>query len=71
MTHTTNYDLNKFEGSDLFDISDLNDNFDTIDGAFGGVKLMKLTQSEYDALVTKAEDTLYIVLPDPETEVTP
>ena len=42
---------------------------DAIDTAFGGVKLCKLTQSAYDALTTKDEDTLYIVLPDPE--VTP
>lgn len=69
MTHTTNYDLNKFEDSDLFDISDLNDNFDTIDAAFGGLKLRKLTSSAYTALTTKDDNTLYIVVPDPE--VTP
>lgn len=66
MAQTTNYNLNKFEASDLFDISDLNDNFDTIDAAFGGVKLCKLTESAYTALTNKDSDTLYIVVPDPE-----
>ena len=71
MTHTTNYNLNKFESTDTVQnaVTGLNANMDIIDAAFGGVKLRKLTQSEYDALVTKDEDTLYIVLPDPE--VTP
>lgn len=31
----------------------------------GGLKLVKLTESEYTALVTKDSDTLYVVVPDP------
>lgn len=31
----------------------------------GGMKIVKLTESEYTALVTKDADTLYIVIPDP------
>ena len=31
----------------------------------GGMKLVKLTESEYTALVTKDSDTLYVVIPDP------
>ena len=66
MTQTTNYGLSKFESSDAVEsaISALNANMDTIDNAFGGVKLRKLTQTEYDALTVKDEDTLYIVMPD-------
>lgn len=71
MTQTANYELNKFDPSDRFDLANgLNANMDTIDEAFGGVKLLKLTQSEYDALEFKDPDTLYIVIPDPE-EVEP
>ena len=62
MTHTTNYNFNKIESSDNFDISALNDNFDTIDSTFGGMKLRKLTQTEYDALTVKNPDTLYTVV---------
>lgn len=32
---------------------------------FGGLKLVKLTESEYAALVTKDPDVLYVVIPDP------
>lgn len=31
----------------------------------GGMKIVKLTESEYTALVTKDADTLYVVIPDP------
>lgn len=31
----------------------------------GGMKIVKLTESEYTALVTKDDDTLYCVVPDP------
>lgn len=31
----------------------------------GGMKIVKLTESEYTALVTKDSDTLYVVVPDP------
>lgn len=34
--------------------------------ALGGMKLVKLTQSEYTALTTKDENTLYVVIADPE-----
>lgn len=68
MTHTTNYNLNKFESTDTVQnaVTGLNANMDTIDTVFGGVKLCKLTQSAYDALATKDDNTLYIVVPDPE-----
>ena len=63
MTQTANYGLNKFDPSDLFDLANgLNANMDTIDDAFGGMKLRKLTQTEYDALTVKDPDTLYIVV---------
>lgn len=32
---------------------------------FGGMKIVKLTESEYTALVTKDSNTLYVVIPDP------
>ena len=32
-----------------------------LNGNFGGLKLVKLTQSEYDALTVKDENTLYII----------
>ena len=32
---------------------------------FGGLKIVKLTESQYAALVTKDESTLYVVIPDP------
>ena len=31
----------------------------------GGMKIVKLTESEYAALVTKDDNTLYCVVPDP------
>lgn len=31
----------------------------------GGIKIVKLTESEYTALVTKDSNTLYVVIPDP------
>ena len=31
----------------------------------GGMKIVKLTESEYAALVTKDSNTLYVVVPDP------
>lgn len=34
-------------------------------GQLGGMKIVKLTESEYTALVTKDADTLYVVIPDP------
>lgn len=32
---------------------------------FGGMKLVKLTESEYQALSVKDTDVLYVVIPDP------
>lgn len=32
---------------------------------FGGLKIVKLTESQYTALITKDESTLYVVIPDP------
>lgn len=64
MTHTTNYNLNKFESTDTVQnaVTGLNANMDTLDNAFGGMKLRKLTQTEYDALTVKDPDTLYTVV---------
>lgn len=62
MTQTANYGLNKFDPSDRFDLANgLNANMDTIDEAFGGMKLRKLSKSEYEALAAKDPDTLYTV----------
>lgn len=63
MTHTTNYNLNKFESTDTVQnaVDALNSNMDIIDNAFGGMKLCKLTQTEYDALTVKDSNTLYTV----------
>ena len=61
MTHTTNYNLNKFESSDRFDLSKLNDNMDILDGVLGGLSFKKLTKAEYEALETKSDTTLYFV----------
>lgn len=63
MTHTTNYNLNKLESTDTVQsaAAALNSNMDIIDSAFGGMKLCKLTQTQYDALTVKDPDTLYTV----------
>lgn len=36
-----------------------------LNNKFGGLKLVKITQSEYAALTTKDENTLYVVVADP------
>ena len=36
-----------------------------VNDQLGGMKIVKLTESEYTALVTKDSDTLYVVVPDP------
>ena len=72
MTTTENYGLKKPEANDIygdFVPGVFAENMDKISAAFGGVKLCKITQSEFDALETKDEDTLYIVMPDPEVSV--
>lgn len=48
MTHTTNYNLNKFESSDAVEsaVSAFNDNMDIIDSALGGYGLNKLESSD-------------------------
>ena len=40
----------------------LNDDIDDINDAMGGLKLVKLTQAQYDALVTKDNSTLYVIV---------
>ena len=43
----------------------LQDKFSSIETSLGGMKIVKLTESQYTALVTKDSDTLYVVIPDP------
>jgi hypothetical protein len=38
-----------------------------LNNKFGGLSLVKITESEYAALTTKNENTLYIVVADPQT----
>lgn len=61
MNYTTNYGLKKPESTDRFLVGTLNDNADTIDGLFGGVRIAVKTRAEYDAMVTHDPNTLYLV----------
>ena len=64
MTTTENYGLKKPEANDIygdFVPGIFAENMDKISAAFGGMKLRKLTQTEYDALSVKDPDTLYTV----------
>jgi len=61
MNYTTNYGLKKPESTDRFLVGTLNDNADTLDGLFGGVRIAVKTRAEYDAMVTHDQNTLYLV----------
>ena len=53
--------LEKATQNELITASALNN----LNNKFGGLKLVKITESEYAALSTKDENTLYIVVADP------
>ena len=61
MNYTTNYGLKKPESTDRFLVGTLNDNADTIDSLFDGIRIAVKTRAEYDAMVTHDPDTLYLV----------
>lgn len=56
--YETALDEQNVEEVTAYALNDLNDRF-------GGLKLTKITESEYAALTTKDENTLYIVVADP------
>ena len=65
MNTTSNLGLRKPEDTDLYDVDDMNYNSDRIDsfaGQLGGLTIMKLTQAEYDAIVTPSASTVYIIV---------
>ncbi len=65
MNTTTNLGLRKPEGTDLYSVEDMNYNSDRIDnfaGQLGGLTITKLTQAEYDAIVTPSASTVYIIV---------
>jgi hypothetical protein len=69
MNYTTNYSMKKPASTDRFLVSDLNENFDTLDGLFGGIRIAApLTQSQYDGMQSHDPGTLYLVKPDAEEE---
>lgn len=53
MTTTTNLNLKKPEYSDDADISDINDNMETIDAAIGALPIGKTVQGQIDEKVSK------------------
>lgn len=61
MNYTTNYGLKKPESTDRFLVGTLNDNADTIDSLFGGIRIAVKTRAEYDAMVSHDPNTLYLV----------
>lgn len=56
MNTTTNLGLKKPEGSDLYNVEDMNYNSDIIDAL-----IVETTQAAYDALSTKNPKTLYVI----------
>ena len=54
-TASTNSRIGEDEEVTAAALNDLNDNF-------GGLKLVKLSQAEYNALATKDSSTLYIIV---------
>lgn len=59
--------------SDVMTLEKANENeqvtsyaLNNLNNKFGGMKLVKITESEYAALTTKDENTLYVVIADPE-----
>ena len=64
MTNTDNYELNLCESTDKFGTvlpTKINENFSILDNALGGFGFSKCTQTEYDAMETHGEKTLYFV----------
>lgn len=56
--YETALDEQNVEEVTAYALNDLNERF-------GGLKIVKITESEYTALTTKDENTLYIVVADP------
>ena len=57
--------LRKPEDTDLYSVEDMNCNSDRIDsfaGQLGGLTITRLTQAEYDAIVTPSASTVYIIV---------
>lgn len=51
-------------------LSEANQKITALESALGGLKLVQLTQSEYDALTTKDANTLYFIKEEPTTTTT-
>lgn len=56
--YETALDEQNVEEITAYALNDLNERF-------GGLKIVKITESEYEALATKDENTLYVVVADP------
>ena len=56
--YETALDEQNVEEVTAYALNDLNERF-------GGLKIVKITESEYEALTTKDENTLYVVVADP------
>ncbi|MGN0633908.1 MAG: hypothetical protein ACI4JW_08565 [Oscillospiraceae bacterium] len=65
MKYTENLSLKLPESSDIFDISDLNDNMEKLDETIGtmagGIKSVKCTAEEYSALTPDPNTVYYVV----------
>ena len=57
---------NENEQVTSYALNNLNNRVTDNTTALGGMKLVKITESEYTALTTKDENTLYVVIADPE-----
>lgn len=63
--YETALDEQNVEEVTAYALNDLNNRVTDNTTALGGMKLTKITESEYAALTTKDENTLYIVVADP------
>ena len=63
--YETALDEQNVEEVTAYALNDLNNRVTDNTTALGGMKLVKITESEYAALTTKDENTLYIVVADP------
>ena len=63
--YETALDEQNVEEVTAYALNDLNNRVTDNTTALGGMKLIKITESEYAALTTKDENTLYIVVADP------
>ena len=51
-------------------LNEANQKISALESALGGLKLVQLTQSEYEALTTKDANTLYFIKEEPTTTTT-